>query len=65
VWWYNAVISALGRLKQKDQEFKVSLGCLARPCLKKEKEKKEIQSNPNYCPHPATYKLTQTTITKV
>jgi hypothetical protein len=34
VWWLKSVIPALGRLRQKDWEFKVSLGYLARACLK-------------------------------
>jgi hypothetical protein len=29
------VILALGRLRQEDLKFKASLGCTARPCLKK------------------------------
>jgi hypothetical protein len=30
------VILALGRLKQKDHKFEATLGCIVRPCLKKE-----------------------------
>jgi hypothetical protein len=34
------VIPALGRLRQEDLEFKVSLDSTVRPCLKKKKERK-------------------------
>jgi hypothetical protein len=34
-WWFTAVILALERLTQNNSEFKVSLGSMARPCLKK------------------------------
>jgi hypothetical protein len=34
-WWYILVISALGRLRQGDLEFKASMDYLERPCLKK------------------------------
>jgi hypothetical protein len=40
VWWYLPEISALRRLRQYNQEFKVSLGYTRRSCV----EKKE--SNP-------------------
>jgi hypothetical protein len=33
-WVQMPVISALGRLRQKDYEFKASWGSIARPCLK-------------------------------
>jgi hypothetical protein len=35
VWWYTAIISVLGRLRQKDHKFKVSLGYVARLSQKK------------------------------
>jgi hypothetical protein len=34
------VIPSLGRLRQEDEEFKASLVCIARPCLKIPKKKK-------------------------
>jgi hypothetical protein len=34
-------ILALKRMSLGDQEFKASLGCMVRPCFKKEKKKKE------------------------
>jgi hypothetical protein len=36
-----AVILALGKLKQKDLNFQVSLGYIVRPCLKKKKKKNQ------------------------
>jgi hypothetical protein len=35
VQWYTPVISALGRLRQEDVQFKSSLGYILRSCLKK------------------------------
>jgi hypothetical protein len=35
-WWFMPIIPALGRLRKEDRKFEVSLGYLARPCLKKE-----------------------------
>jgi hypothetical protein len=35
-----SVIPTLRRLRQEDQEFKVSLGYIARPCLKKQNKTK-------------------------
>lgn len=35
------IISALGRPRKDDLKFKVSLACIARPCLKKN-ERKEV-----------------------
>jgi hypothetical protein len=37
--WYTPIISALGRLRQEDFEFKTSLGHTMRPYLKKEQQK--------------------------
>jgi hypothetical protein len=37
-WWYLAVIPALGRLRQKDCEFKASLGYIVRSCPKTKKK---------------------------
>jgi hypothetical protein len=34
-------IPTLGRLRQEDCEFQVSLGCIARPCLRTTKKKKK------------------------
>jgi hypothetical protein len=34
--WHTPVISALGRLKQKDQKFKAGIGYVVSPCLKKQ-----------------------------
>jgi hypothetical protein len=40
MWQGISVIPALGKLRQEDWEFQVSLDCIARHCLKK--KKKEI-----------------------
>jgi hypothetical protein len=39
VWWCTPVIPALGRLRQENYKFKVSLGYTERICLKKPKDK--------------------------
>jgi hypothetical protein len=36
-WWYITVITAVGRLRQEDSEFKVSLRYIATSSLKKRK----------------------------
>jgi hypothetical protein len=40
-WWYSPIIPAPGRLRQKDFKFQVSLGYIAKPCLKKKKKKRK------------------------
>jgi hypothetical protein len=40
-WWCLPVISALGRLRQEDCEFKASLSYIVRTCLKKNKTEKQ------------------------
>jgi hypothetical protein len=35
VFSHRPIIPALGRLRQEDQEFEASMGCVAIPCLKK------------------------------
>jgi hypothetical protein len=37
-WWFKPVIPAFRRLRQEGHEFKVSLGCIARAYLKKNKK---------------------------
>jgi hypothetical protein len=41
VQWCTSVIPALGRLRQKEWEFKVSLGSIRTPCLNKIKQKSQ------------------------
>jgi hypothetical protein len=38
-WWCMAVIPALGRTRQEDQEFKANLGYIARPSPQRERER--------------------------
>jgi hypothetical protein len=40
VWWYMPIIPLLGRLVEKDHNFKGSLSYLVRPCLEKTKQNK-------------------------
>jgi hypothetical protein len=42
-WWCMSIIPALGRLRQEDHKFKVSLGYIGSPSLKK--KKKSVLSN--------------------
>jgi hypothetical protein len=49
--WYISVIPTLKRLRQEDLEFKVSLGYVARSCLKKTKTSQALVAhsyNPSY-----------------
>jgi hypothetical protein len=39
MWWYIPAIPALRRLRQEDHEFKICLGYVTKPCLKKIKTK--------------------------
>jgi hypothetical protein len=39
----HAITPALGRLRQEDYEFQVSLGYTGRPCLKKKKKKTKLK----------------------
>jgi hypothetical protein len=41
VWWHIPATPALRRLRQENGEVKVSLGYIAKPCLKKKKGRKE------------------------
>jgi hypothetical protein len=43
----HTVIPVLGRLRQEDGEFKVSLGYIARLCLKKTNKQKNLRNNNN------------------
>jgi hypothetical protein len=49
MWWHMPRILALGRLRQEDCKFKVSLGYTVRPYLKKKKNllytKEAVQPN--------------------
>jgi hypothetical protein len=44
VWWYVPVISAVGRLRQKDHKFKASLGLEKRRKEKIEKNYRTIET---------------------
>jgi hypothetical protein len=43
------LILVLRRLRQEDHEFKATLGCTARHCLKKKKKKKKKLLGKNRC----------------
>jgi hypothetical protein len=53
------VILALGKLRQKDFEFKANMGYIARPYLKKKKFSRHHQMSPRgqNCPHLRTTAL--------
>jgi hypothetical protein len=40
-WWYMSVIPALGRLRQEDSKFKVSLGYIITSSFKKKNPNKQ------------------------
>jgi hypothetical protein len=43
-WWYMHIISALGRLRQKDFKFKATMGYILIPYIRNNNNKKTIQS---------------------
>jgi hypothetical protein len=45
----HALIPELGRLRQEDHEFKVSLGYITRPCLKKVKKSRSLSMEAHIC----------------
>ena len=40
-WWYMTITPALGKLKQEDMKFEVSMRYIVRLCLKKKKKSKK------------------------
>jgi hypothetical protein len=38
VWWHTPVIPALGRQRQEDCKLEANLNCIARTCLKTNKQ---------------------------
>jgi hypothetical protein len=45
--WCTPIISALGRLRQEDHKFEVSLGYIARLSLRKQTNKQNNQNKTN------------------
>jgi hypothetical protein len=44
-WWYMPAVPALRRVRQVDSEFEASLGCIARPVLKRNETVYYVNNN--------------------
>jgi hypothetical protein len=45
VWLYTSIISILGRLREEDHEFQVSLGCIDSISKRKKKKVCAVEQN--------------------